>query len=227
MILSDFATRIDDERRKTGTTFIGVDEKTRYINEALRDISRIVDLDTQEAVSDFSFTVTSGNSAVNALSSVAPYLKDRKSIINVASLSSSNGFSHIRPENFSYLLDGNAWAISGNDLWTRYNGNNTDTLRVRYYSNYVARTSGASLSSSMTNSTDEPLLDEEYQEAIIAFVLYKVFKKEGKRDDAKDSKDRYNEILIDILRRNESRRSYIYDRMVIEDGSTSDWTMRT
>lgn len=227
MIKGDLDTRIDDERRKTGTTFIGSSEKTRYENEALRDISRNADLDTQETTNSFSFTVTSGNSAVNLLSAVAPTLKDRKAIISLVATSAfTHLFSHVRPEDFHYLRDGNFWAISGNELWVRYNGSNNDTLQLRYYTNYVAQTSGGSLSSSLTSNSDEPILDEDYQEAIIQFALWKVFKKEGKKDDAKEAQDRYREILKDIMMRNESRRSYIFDRMTVEDLASTPFEWR-
>lgn len=228
MIKSDFDQAIDDERRKTGTTLVSTAEKTRYENLALQDISSKVDLDGQETIADFTFLPGSGISAVNALSAVAPDLKDRKAIIGIVALSSySNKYSHVRPEEFDFLPSGNFWAVSGNDLWVKADSASGDTLRVRYYANYVAKTSAGSLSGSMTTASDEPLLDNAEQEAIIQFALGKIFSKEGKKDDKKSALDRYQEILKIIGEKNESRRSRIYDRQTVEDVIDSDWMTRT
>lgn len=228
MTQSDISTAIDDERRKSGTSFIAAAEKTRYMNQALMDISRNIDLDDQEDVNDFTFAASTGTSAVDALSSVCPNYKDGGAIISITSLSSSmTPFSRVRPEDFDqfvaqningldYLTPANTYCTKGSYLYTMYNGNSGDTLRVRYYNKYVAKTSGASLSSSITASTDEPIFGETQHEAVVQFVLWKVFKKEGKRDDAAESKKRYDEFLKDIIASNATRRAGIYDRIYVE-----------
>jgi len=224
VIKTDIDTAIDDERRKTGTGFIAAAEKTRYENQALRDISRRVDLYEQEASSDFSFVPQVATSAVNALSAVAPNLKTTGAIVSINLLSSTTQqFIRTYPEKFQHLVDGNFFAQAGSDLWVMHNGKSGDTLRVRYISNYVAKTSGATLSASMTAATDEPLNDID-PEAVVSFVLWKIFRKEGKKDDARECKKRYDEILKTMEQENLYRRAGTYERQTIEGTYDNDWT---
>jgi hypothetical protein len=216
MIKSDINTAIDDERRKTGSGFVSTAEITRYENLALQDMSGQIDFYEQGTYNDFSFVPEVRLSAVNALSAVAPSLKTTGAIISIAPLSSTTQvFRRVRPEQFHYLTEGNWFAQSGRDLWVMHDGKSGDTLRVNYVANYVAKTSGATLSASLTAATDEPLNDMD-PEAIISFVLYKIFKKEGKKDDAADAKRRYEDIVKTLKRDNEYRRANIYDRMIVE-----------
>jgi|ETNmetMinimDraft_26_1059896.scaffolds.fasta_scaffold40450_2 hypothetical protein len=224
MIKTDIDTAIDDERRKTGTGFIAVAEKTRYENQALQDISRKVDFYEQEATQDFTFSPEVALSAVNALSSVAPNLKTTGAIITVNPLSSTTQhLNRIRPEDFQHILSGNYFAQAGSDLWVRSGGKSGDTLRVRYVANYVAKTSGGTLSAAMRSDDDEPINDID-PEAVVAFVLWKIFRKEGKKDDARESKKRYDEILKSIIQNNLYRRAGTFDRQTIEDAQQHDWT---
>ena len=216
MTKQDIATAIDDERRKTGTGFIAAAEMTRYENQALQDISGQVDFFEQNAYNDFSFVPGSALSAVNALSAVAPNLKTTQAIVSIVPLSSTTQvFRRVRPEEFHYLIEGNWFAQSGTNLWVRHDGNSGDTLRIQYVTNYVAKTSGATLSASMTADTDEPLSDID-AEAVVNFVLWKIFRKEGKKDDAREAKKRYDELVTDMKRNNDYRRANIYDRMIVE-----------
>ena len=224
MIKTDIDTAIDDERRKTGTGFIAAAEKTRYENQALQDISRQVDLYEQEAYNDFTFAPESTTSAVNALSAVAANLKTTQAIITVNPLSSTTQhLNRTRPEEFQHMTTGNFFAQAGSDLWVRHNGKSGDTLRVRYVANYVAKTSGGTLSASMTADTDEPLNDID-PEAVVNFVLWKIFRKEGKKDDAREAKKRYDEIVETLKRNNDYRRANIYDRQTIDNRRYFDWT---
>lgn len=216
MIKSDINTAIDDERRKTGTGFIAAAEMTRYENQALQDISGQVDFFEQNAYTDFSFVPESALSAVNALSAVAPNLKTTQAIVSIVPLSSTTQvFKRVRPEEFHYLIDGNWFAQSGTNLWVRHDGNSGDTLRINYITNYVAKTSAGTLSASMTADSDEPINDID-PEAIVNFALWKIFRKEGKKDDATTAKKRYDEIVKDLKRNNDYRRANIYDRMIVE-----------
>lgn len=216
MTKQDISTAVDDERRKTGSGFVSTAEITRYENLALQDMSGQIDFYEQGTYSDFSFVPEVRLSAVNALSAVAPSLKTTGAIISIAPLSSTTQvFRRVRPEQFHYLTSGNWFAQSGRDLWVMHDGKSGDTLRINYVANYVAKTSGATLSASLTAATDEPLNDMD-PEAIISFVLYKIFKKEGKKDDAADAKRRYEDIVKSLKRDNEYRRANIYDRMIVE-----------
>jgi len=216
MIKTDINTAIDDERRKTGTGFVAAAEITRYENQALQDISRQVDLYEQETYTDFSFVPEVALSAVNALSSVVPNIKTTQAIISISPLSSTTQyFNRIRPEEFHTLTSGNWFAQSGSNLWVRHDGISGDTLRVRYITNYVAKTSGSTLSASLTADSDTPLNDID-PEAIVNFALWKIFRKEGKKDDAREAKKRYDEIVEDLKRNNDYRRANIYDRMFVE-----------
>jgi len=224
MIKTDINTAIDDERRKTGTGFVAAAEITRYENQALQDISRRVDLFEQSATNDFSFVPEVALSAVNALSAVAPNLKTTQAIVAVSPLSSTTQhLNRTRPENFQHINGGNWFAQSGSDLWVRHAGVSGDTMRVYYVANYVAKTSGATLSASLTADSDEPLNDID-PEAIVSFALWKIFKKEGKKDDAREARARYNEIVEDLIRNNDYRRANIYDRQFVNDTRVYDWT---
>jgi hypothetical protein len=181
MIKTDINTAIDDERRKTGTGFVAAAEITRYENQALQDISRQVDLYEQNISSDFSFVPEVALSAVNALSAVAPNLKTTQAIVGISTLSSTTqSFKRTNPENFHGLTSGNWFAQSGSDLWVRHDGVSGDTLRVIYVANYVAKTSGATLSAALTADSDEPLNDID-PEAIVNFVLWKILEKRERK----------------------------------------------
>lgn len=224
MIKTDIDTAINDERRKTGTGFIAAAEMTRYENQALQDISRKVDLYEQEGSSDFTFAPEVALSAVNALSAVASNLKTTGAIITVNPLSSTTQrLNRIRPEDFQNIVQGDYFAQAGSDLWVRHEGKSGDTLRVRYITNYVAKTSGGTLSSSMTAASDEPLNDID-PEAVVAFALWKIFRKEGKKDDAREAKKRYDDILKTMMQDNEYRRAGIFDRQTVNEQHMHDWT---
>ena len=223
MTKADIDTAIDDERRKTGTSFISTAEKTRYERQALYDISGDVDFYAQDASSDFSFVPEVRLSAVNKLSAVAPDLKTPGAIVSIEPLSSrTKRFKRVRPEDFQYITYGSFYAQSGRDLWIFHDGKSGDTIRVRYVKGHPAQTSGGTLSASMVANSDEPI-DGIDPEAVINFVLWKVFRKEGKRDDAREAKKRYDELLKDMMQENEYRRSGIYDRQSVEHASRYDW----
>lgn len=226
MILSDLSTAIDDERRKTGTSFIAAAEKTRYINQALQALSNNNDFYEQETTNNFSYVPGTSTYTINALSAIAPNHKTKDSVISITATSSTTKFfERINPETFPHLTTGNYFAIAGRDLWVMHDGVSGDTLTTRYISNYVGYTSGATLSASLTASTDEPLQDMD-PEAIIAYALYKIFKKEGKKDDWQEAKHRYDEILKTLQQDSKYHRANVYDRMTFESGYNTDWVRR-
>ena len=207
MTLSELLTNIDYRRRDTTQSFISDNEKTAYLNEALRKIGGENDWEWQKTSSSVSYTDGSYQYAVSSVAS------DIKFPIDVF-YTNSYEFENVSPEDFQRLSGGshNMYALDGNYLWVSTDFG-TATLGLSYYSTSLAKTSGSYTLSRLSTSTDEPLLPERYQDMLVEYASALCYQKEGMLDDYQIAMQGYMRSLERMKRDYPSRRKTRKTRM--------------
>lgn len=177
MNLTELSNLVNYRRRDTTEGFISSDEIKAYLNEALRKICSRGNYEWTKTSTSFSYVDGVSRYKLSAVAS------DFHDPINIF-YNDDYSFEIVTPEQLLALSSGsyNLFAVDNDDLLVATSFG-SGTLRLDYYSNYAAKTSGGSWIASLSATTDEPLMPALYQDCLVDFGAARCYQKEGMRED--------------------------------------------
>lgn len=198
---------VDDQRRDTTSNFVDTNEILRYYNQFGRMVIQEVDLDATVVSASITYTSAASKYALSAIGN-----NDWKDPISLFAGYQSQ-FDYVSVEDFLILssLGRNVWATDSNYMYI-YNTTNVTALSATYYSKYMALTSGNSLISELTNTTDVPILPTFYHDAYVDYALSMIYRKEGLTDDYAATSQILERKIRNLKNENISKRAWVLKR---------------
>ncbi len=201
MTLEDLTQLVLDQKRDQTDNFVDTTEITRYFNQFARRLNSEMDLDFTQTSAAISYVDGTTNYKLSVIGN-----GDIKALIEMF-YTNKHYFEYVTPQDFDFLKDTSVdvWAMNNKDLLIKTSFG-TGTLSCSYYSTYMAKTSGGSWTAALSASTDEPLMDEQFQDSYVEYALSRIYKKEGATDDLQESREELEQLKKDMRSEYVSRR---------------------
>jgi hypothetical protein len=202
MQVSDLQNLINYRRRDLTESFISSDEILAYLNEGNRKATSEYEYEWNKVSTVISYT---DGFRRYAISSLAPDLDEPINFFH----SPSEYFNVVSPEEFMSLSGNsqNMVAVDGNYMLmeTSFGSGN---VSMNYYTSYTAQTSAGSVIPNMIDSTDSPLMPEQFQDMLVDFGAARCYQKEGMYDDYHIAMTDFKDALKKIKSKIPSRKKH-------------------
>ena len=194
---SEIIDHINDERRETNSSFISAAMALRWMNQCNRKIISKPEVKTVPDTQTINFT-GSGDYTHNT---------DFKGPISLYSGSAAASviieFGYLPPDEFNLLRYGYAYTFKVKGKISIFAPDTsslpTTTLTLDYWSkNIILDADGVTKKSKWENDGDKSRLAPEFDDLWIEWASFRIKKREGKKDDAKEHFQLFDDMLVDL-----------------------------